>query len=89
MPKLRPERLKPTQVGAFDAKTRFGELLARVVEDGEAVTITHRGTPAARLIPITAEVRDAAQLLRSFKAFQEAHALEGVTTHELVEDGRR
>ena len=89
MSRPRPERPKPTQVGAFDAKTRFGELLARVVEEGESVTITHRGTPVAKLVPITDEVRDAAQLLRSFRAFQDAHPLEGATTRDLVEEGRR
>jgi prevent-host-death family protein len=88
MPKPRLERLHPSHVGAFEAKTRFGELLSRVVEDGESVTITHRGTPVAKLVPIGSEVREPAQLLRSFRAFQEAHALEGVTTRELVEEGR-
>ncbi len=88
MKRLRPKHPQPTQVGAYEAKTRFGELLARVVEDGESITITHRGTAVAKLVPIASEVRDAAQLLGRFRAFQEAHALAGVTTRALVEEGR-
>jgi prevent-host-death family protein len=81
--------LEPTSVGAFEAKTRFGELLARVVEGGEAVTITRRGIPVASLIPIRSEPSDPERLLARFRAFQEAHALEGVTSRELVDEGRR
>lgn len=88
-PKPRPSPSEPGQIGAFEAKTRFGELLARVVEGGEAITITRRGIPVARLIPVRSEIRDAARLLQSFRVFQEAHVLEGVTTRELVDEGRR
>lgn len=88
-PKPRRRHSEPGQLGAFEAKTRFGELLARVVEAGESVTITRRGIPVAKLIPVRSEVRDAARLLRSFRAFQEVHVLEGVTTRELVDEGRR
>ena len=37
-------------VGAYEAKTKFSELLARV-EQGERVTITKHGRPVAELIP--------------------------------------
>ena len=37
-------------VTAFEAKTRFGELLDRVAK-GEEVIITRHATPVARLIP--------------------------------------
>ena len=37
-------------VTAFEAKTRFGELLERVAK-GEQVVITRHGKPVARLIP--------------------------------------
>ncbi|NOT29892.1 MAG: type II toxin-antitoxin system prevent-host-death family antitoxin [Planctomycetes bacterium] len=85
-PRRRPS--EPDQLGAFEAKTRFGELLARVVESGASVTITRRGIPVAKLIPVRSEIRDAAKLLRSFRVFQEAHALDGVTTRELIDEGR-
>lgn len=87
--KPRPRLPEPAQVGAFEAKTRFGELLARVVQGGEAVTITRRGIPVAKLVPIPNEVPDPLRLLARFRTFQEAHALEGVDTRELVDEGRR
>jgi prevent-host-death family protein len=38
------------KVTAFEAKTRFGELLNRVAE-GEEVVITRHDKPVARLVP--------------------------------------
>ena len=40
----------PTEVGAFEAKTKFSELL-RKVEQGERFTITLRGKAIADIIP--------------------------------------
>jgi prevent-host-death family protein len=40
-----------TTIGAFEAKTHFAQLLQRV-ERGEEVTITRRGKPIARLVPM-------------------------------------
>jgi len=39
-----------TEVGAFEAKTHFSQILARAAE-GEEFTITLRGHPVARLVP--------------------------------------
>jgi len=39
------------EVGAFEAKTHLSEILA-AVEAGETVTITRRGKPVARLMPV-------------------------------------
>jgi prevent-host-death family protein len=39
-------------VGAFEAKTRLSELLARV-EAGDEITITKHGRPVARLVAMT------------------------------------
>lgn len=47
------------QVGAFEAKTHLSDLLA-AVEAGEEITITRRGRPVARLVPVApAAGRDA------------------------------
>ena len=43
-------------IGAFDAKTHLSRLLEDV-KGGAVVTITLRGVPAARLVPMEAEVR--------------------------------
>jgi len=37
-------------ISAFDAKTRFGELLERVAR-GEEIVITRHDRPVARIIP--------------------------------------
>ena len=42
--------LSNTNVGAFDARTRFFELLERI-EAGEEVTIMRHGVAVARLVP--------------------------------------
>ena len=43
-------------IGAFEAKTHLAALLERV-SNGEKITITRRGVPAAMLVPIGATPR--------------------------------
>jgi prevent-host-death family protein len=38
------------EIGAFEAKNKFGHLLDEV-EHGEEIVITRRGKPVARLVP--------------------------------------
>ncbi|MBX9841724.1 MAG: type II toxin-antitoxin system prevent-host-death family antitoxin [Xanthobacteraceae bacterium] len=42
-----------TEIGSFDAKNRFSELLAKA-EGGEEIVITRRGRPVAKLVPLEA-----------------------------------
>ena len=56
------------EVGAFEAKNKFGQLLDWV-EQGEEVTITRHGKQVARLVPVRrgfnrAEARAALQRIR-------------------------
>ena len=58
-----------TEVGAFEAKNTLGHLLERVSK-GEEITISRRGKPVARLVPVNArpdsqKARDAADALRT------------------------
>ncbi len=46
-----------TKVTAFEAKTRFGELLERVSK-GEEIVITRHDKPVARLVPEGAQRMD-------------------------------
>jgi len=58
------------EVGAFEAKTHLSELIA-AVEAGEVVTITRRGRPVARLMPIaesSAERVSAVERIRHLRA---------------------
>ena len=44
------------EIAIYEAKTRLSELLAEV-EQGEQVTITRRGLPVARLVPVATAKR--------------------------------
>jgi len=39
------------EVGILDAKNRFSELIERVNQTGQAITITNRGEPVAEIAP--------------------------------------
>jgi prevent-host-death family protein len=58
-------------VTAFEAKTRFGELLDRVSK-GEEVVITRHDKPVARLIPEGAQrLEDVRRAVDGLRALQE------------------
>jgi prevent-host-death family protein len=47
-------------IGAYDAKTRFSELIARA-ENGESFLVTKNGRPVARITPVAAFDREKAR----------------------------
>lgn len=78
------------EIGAFEAKTRLGQLLDWV-EAGEEVLITRRGKPVARLVPPEAgfdreRARAAAARIR---AMRQGVTLGGIRIKELIDAGRR
>jgi prevent-host-death family protein len=76
-------------IGVYEAKTRLPKLLDDV-EQGESVTITRHGRPVAMLVPLPASresrAREAAAKIRLLRA---GNRLDGVTSRELVDEGRR
>ena len=56
--------MKITQIGAFEAKTHFSELLEKVSR-GDSYIVTRRGKPVARLVPN--EVRESRPVYGSTK----------------------
>lgn len=62
-----------TRIGAYEAKTKFSELIARA-EQGESFVVTKNGKPVARIAPIEdfdrARARRAAAELRAFRDSQ-------------------
>lgn len=61
-------------VTAFDAKTRFGELLDRVT-NGEEIVITRHDKPVARIIPEgRPRLADIQQAVRDLRALRSAMA---------------
>ena len=78
------------KVGAFEAKTRLGQLLDQV-EAGEEVVITRRGKAVARLVPPDLPInrersRRAAQTIRRMR---KGITLGGLSIKELVYEGRQ
>lgn len=82
------------KVTAFEARTRFGELLERVAK-GEEVVITRHDKPVARLIPEGAtrldDVRRSVQGLRDLQQQIRRRSrakLSGRQVRSAIEDGR-
>lgn len=61
-------------VGAFEAKTKFSELLDRV-ERGEEVVVTRHGKTVARIIPDTAGDEAAGRKAKALEALARIAAL--------------
>lgn len=79
------------EIGAFEAKTHLSELLA-AAEAGESVTITRRGQPVARLVPVEGDTR--AQATRRIAQLRDRLAGQGtaLTPDEILsarDEGRR
>ncbi len=81
-------------VGAFEAKTKFSELLERVSEGAE-ITITKHEKPVARLVPIEKPSQvELAELFAQMKAFRANHplnpqGLEKLSYRDLIDGGRK
>ena len=78
------------EVGAFEAKNKFGTLLDWV-EKGEEVVITRRGKPIARLVPSASGLdrEKAAQAVAAILARRAGSTLGGLKIKDLVNEGRR
>ncbi len=76
--------------GAFDAKTRFSELLERVAA-GEEIMITKHGTPVAKLVPISRPLTDDSRrvAIERMKKLTKRNLLNGDSIQELRIEGRR
>ncbi|HUX40329.1 MAG TPA: type II toxin-antitoxin system prevent-host-death family antitoxin [Rectinemataceae bacterium] len=75
------------EIGAFEAKTRFSELI-EMVSEGREILVTKRGEPMARIVPVADRTDSIARLLREFEAVR-AGARPGPSLRELKEEGRR
>ncbi len=77
-------------ITASTAKTHFSELLERV-ESGEEITITRRGMPVARLVPVkkksTGDERSAA--ISRWIERSKGLSLGGLKVRDLISEGRK
>lgn len=72
-------------VGAFEAKTKFSELLD-AVERGEEVVITRRGLPVARLMAVAGrdEAARVAALVADIRETREQLGQTGISIADIV-----
>ncbi len=81
-------------IGAFQAKTRFSELLEQVSKGAEII-ITKHERPVAKLVPIEKRTRGAlADVFRQMDEFRAQHplnpkGLEKLTYRDLIDGGRQ
>ena len=77
------------EVGAFEAKSRLGQLLDWV-EAGEEVVITRRGKAVARLVPPSlAFSRERSRMAaQSIREMRKGVALGGLRIRDLIDEGR-
>ena len=77
------------EIGAFEAKSKFGQLLDWV-EAGEEIVITRRGRVVARLAPPRAAVdrEQARAAAAEIRAMSKGVTLGGLNIKDLITEGR-
>ena len=77
------------EVGAFEAKNKFGQLLDQVEHD-EEIVITRRGKAVAKLVPSEPgfDREKARRGVAGILELSKGVTLDGLTTKELVDEGR-
>ena len=76
------------EIGAFEAKTRLGQLLDRV-EAGEEVAITRRGKVVARIVPPAGAADPDRARAASIRQRRPGVTLDGLSVRNLIDQGRR
>ena len=79
-----------TDIALFEAKNRLSELIDRL-QAGEVFTITRRGKPVARLaLPNDDDsAARAQQAILQLRASREGLSLGGLSSRDLITEGRR
>ena len=77
-------------VGAFEAKTHLSALLDRVSQ-GEKITITRHGVPAALLVPVekTRSKPTHQEVVEAMRALRKRIKPDAMSVREMVNEGRR
>ena len=86
----RKKNARQDHVGAFEAKTRLGELLDRC-QRGETIVITRHGHPVARLVPYRQSVDPASvgAVVEKLRTFGKGTRLPaGQSLKEWIQEGR-
>lgn len=76
------------EIGIFDAKTRLSELISEV-EAGASMTLTRRGRPVARLVPVP-RLPERSHALKRLKALgAEVRAITGGIAADEISEWRK
>ena len=77
-------------VGAFEAKTHLSDLLDRV-RQGERITITRHGVPAAMLVPVgeAGPKLTHQEVVEGMRALRKRIKPDAMRVREMVNEGRR
>jgi prevent-host-death family protein len=76
-------------VGAYEAKTHLPKLIERVIK-GERITITKHGVPVAVLQPpLPLKKTEPGKVIAELRKFREKNTLKGISTRDMIEEGRR
>lgn len=75
------------EIGTYEAKTRFSELLEKVSQ-GERIVITKHGHPIAVLSPVEEKLNSSAEAIEAIKRLGKGIELKGISIKELIEEGR-
>jgi prevent-host-death family protein len=78
------------EIGAFEAKTHLSMLLDRV-ENGERITITRHGAPAAMLVPVAEARRKLShqEIVEGMRALRKKVKPGKMSVREMADKGRR
>jgi prevent-host-death family protein len=77
------------EIGAFEAKNRFSELLEQV-QRGAEITITKHDRPVARLIAATPGTKSGRRAAAAeLQALSARYSLKGLSARTLIDEGRR
>jgi len=77
-------------VGAFEAKTKFSELLSRVAETGAEFVITKHDQPVARLVPVRGfhSQEEAVKALAEWRRRRKRCRIGNLRIKDLINEGR-
>jgi antitoxin (DNA-binding transcriptional repressor) of toxin-antitoxin stability system len=78
----------PTEIGAFEAKTKFSEIL-RKVDQGESFTVTLRGRVVAEINPPAPKIKPVPQDVIDRLMNPKIHGIPGDTVLEWIREGRK
>jgi len=81
-----------TEIGIFDAKTRFSELIEQVSRTGQPITVTKRGKPVAQIGPVAPPRMSEQERKAAFAALKKLRAtlppVEPGQIREWIDEGR-